>query len=685
MRTLPACIYRKRKLPSHLKALMRRNPPGLGTNGRPVTIVVTDIESSTELWATFPEDMAEAQALHDKCLRQCIQECHGYEVHTEGDSFTVAFHEAEEALHWCVRVQTTLQAQPWPSKLTAAAGPNCKPNSGPSTPTTPGTSKHSGGLWKTISGLRRPSSRDDLSQLPSGGQLVADANMQAELQELYSQLDTSKPHQTRNLSWGQRLSKFVAGFNGLRVRMGCHTAHVTTIRRHAITNRVIYDEALVKQAKLVSETGCGGQVILTSSTMAEVSADASIAEHACIVHMGCHVLVAAAKLAAELESSEICIHPDLPAGESMDGSSGRCGPIAGVELFMLLPYQLMSRIFYCKDLSTETRLSCGYLQAPRKDSVTICFTAIHRLESLTCDLPEQSDTMVEMLCNCARSLLLKHDGYECEEHKGSFMLAFHTPMAAVSWAIDVQEALLGLPWPDKILLHPSCETWQMENNVTFNGPRLKVGIAAGEVIKKIPNPSTGRADYFGPLLNQAARILSKARGGQVLVDSVTWDMMTAHDSYTSSLVGVNLGNFGLKGVEKQVCLYQVSDERSRVALRSFPVIRKMAFGLPLATAPHSSLTSRYKSNPDRRTSPRPSAPSSRQSNDGKSHRRNGQKPPRRNQSATGIMRTSLKVMSKRALSSSVPNNARSQHSSTGALEPHGCPPLAEIAKWHSEH
>lgn len=31
-----------------------------------------------------------------------------YEVHTEGDSFIVAFHEAEDALKWCFLVQMSL-------------------------------------------------------------------------------------------------------------------------------------------------------------------------------------------------------------------------------------------------------------------------------------------------------------------------------------------------------------------------------------------------------------------------------------------------------------------------------------------------------------------------------------------------------------------------------------------------
>lgn len=40
-----------------------------------------------------------------------------YEVKTEGDSFTVAFHEADDALKWCSQVQVSLQSLSWPEKL----------------------------------------------------------------------------------------------------------------------------------------------------------------------------------------------------------------------------------------------------------------------------------------------------------------------------------------------------------------------------------------------------------------------------------------------------------------------------------------------------------------------------------------------------------------------------------------
>lgn len=56
----------------------------------------------------------------------------------------------------------------------------------------------------------------------------------------------------------------------------------------------------------------------------------------------------------------------------------------------------------------------------------------------------------------------------------------------------------------------------MHGNVVFRGPRVKMGIYAGVPSRVVPHTTTGRADYFGPVVNRAARYChAAARGGQV--------------------------------------------------------------------------------------------------------------------------------------------------------------------------
>ena len=44
--------------------------------------------------------------------------------------------------------------------------------------------------------------------------------------------------------------------------------------------------------------------------------------------------------------------------------------------------------------------------------------------------------------SCVRTSLLLCDGYECQEHDGTFVVAFSSPRAALEWALILQLALL---------------------------------------------------------------------------------------------------------------------------------------------------------------------------------------------------------------------------------------------------
>ena len=58
---------------------------------RPFTIVFTDIQSSTALWARAPSAMSASVEQHHRLIRKAISSNSGYEVKTVGDSFMVAF------------------------------------------------------------------------------------------------------------------------------------------------------------------------------------------------------------------------------------------------------------------------------------------------------------------------------------------------------------------------------------------------------------------------------------------------------------------------------------------------------------------------------------------------------------------------------------------------------------------
>jgi predicted ATPase/class 3 adenylate cyclase len=86
-----------------------------------VTFLFTDIEDSTRLWQEQPEAMSHVHALHDKILHAAIKANHGYVFQIVGDSFSVAFHSAQDALIATLTAQRELQTRQKASALKVKA------------------------------------------------------------------------------------------------------------------------------------------------------------------------------------------------------------------------------------------------------------------------------------------------------------------------------------------------------------------------------------------------------------------------------------------------------------------------------------------------------------------------------------------------------------------------------------
>ncbi|CAH0478213.1 unnamed protein product [Peronospora belbahrii] len=80
--------------------------------------VITDIESSSELWAEGDgRIMQQATQVHDDILRSLLAAYHGYEIATAGDSFQLAFHTIQDAVEYCLDAQMQLLNAKWPKRL----------------------------------------------------------------------------------------------------------------------------------------------------------------------------------------------------------------------------------------------------------------------------------------------------------------------------------------------------------------------------------------------------------------------------------------------------------------------------------------------------------------------------------------------------------------------------------------
>jgi predicted ATPase/class 3 adenylate cyclase len=78
-----------------------------------VTFLYTDIEGSTNLAQKYPDEMAGLLARHNEILNQAIQACNGFVFRTAGDSFSVAFHSASDALNAALEAQRLLHKEAW--------------------------------------------------------------------------------------------------------------------------------------------------------------------------------------------------------------------------------------------------------------------------------------------------------------------------------------------------------------------------------------------------------------------------------------------------------------------------------------------------------------------------------------------------------------------------------------------
>ncbi|KAF4144987.1 Adenylate and Guanylate cyclase catalytic domain [Phytophthora infestans] len=262
-------------------------------------------------------------------------------------------------------------------------------------------------------------------------------------------------------------------YRGFRVRMVIHTADPD------INPELSLSEA-VKWTKTVSEYAHGGQIVLSDNVWDRLKEQ--------LVQLG------------------------NPVVEDLGGHA-----VLGDEvlLMLLLPRDLELRRF--PSLKSPHQLSLGMRDAPSAHKpVTMVFTFIEGARPLVrCHAEELADR-IKTLCMVARELLRKHNGYECQELQGDFMLAFFTPASAILWCGEFQ-----------VRIRQKFREWDRENENQELRFSMSMGIETGVPASVSPHKTSGRADYFGNIVNQTARIAKAAHGGQVLIGGDAWSAYCA--------------------------------------------------------------------------------------------------------------------------------------------------------------
>lgn len=128
---------------------------------------------------------------------------------------------------------------------------------------------------------------------------------------------------------------------------------------------------------------------------------------------------------------------------------------------------------------------------------------------LTCD-------SLNRVCGQLRTVLLENNGYEVEGEGGNFVCAFHSPLDSLRFGVALQQQLLHVAWDEELTsMKEAREVRDGDGALRYKGLRMAVGMCTGQARRMQPSERTGKIEYYGPLMNHAARVAIFARGGQV--------------------------------------------------------------------------------------------------------------------------------------------------------------------------
>ncbi|CAH0048025.1 unnamed protein product [Clonostachys solani] len=152
-------------------------------------------------------------------------------------------------------------------------------------------------------------------------------------------------------------------------------------------------------------------------------------------------------------------------------------------------------------------------------NVSIVFTDIKNSTTLWEMYPSAMRSAIKLHNELMRRQLRRIGGYEVKTEGDAFMVSFPTATSALLWCFAVQLGLLDVNWPSEVLGSVSAQQIaDKDDNIIFKGLSVRMGIHYGDCVSET-DPVTRRMDYFGPMVNKAARISAVADGGQITVSS----------------------------------------------------------------------------------------------------------------------------------------------------------------------
>ena len=327
-------------------------------------------------------------------------------------------------------------------------------------------------------------------------------------------------------------------FRGLRVRMAIHVGDVDC-RDNEVTGRREFTGQTFYVGKSLEAMAHGGQVLATSDVW-------NVASHLSqsklgspqVLDLGLHVLLKGkakhdgliAKNVLQLVPSALAydytqerrFFDEKNCSTNVDKSGTSCP---------------MGRCF--PPLKSLRCLTASFHEAPfANNQATMAFVYTSQIEALH----EDPSSILAVLSKRIGLLLTNQPGYQCKD----FMLVFAYPYEAISFGLKLQEYLKSNRVADESL-----------------AGLVQFGLHEGTFSSMGPHKMTGRADYYGKVVNRAARVAAAAKPGQVCMgicvcgedsdNALTNDerAFLVSKGFNASLAGKRQ----LKGVQEEMELY----------------------------------------------------------------------------------------------------------------------------------
>ena len=253
-----------------------------------------------------------------------------------------------------------------------------------------------------------------------------------------------------------------------------------------------------------------------------------------------------------------------------------------VKLIEILPKILQERTDFFSPLASQRILSVGAPNAPGAHGEPVALVFTYPRVAQEFQNSEHASQAVDNFSETVRILLPRYNGYESQEvGTGCFFLSFPSVDDAVAWSIHLQLILRRSDWnstekafesrdcPEKQNLSRksssksdsvdskmgdywgplgsssfswmegqvqesnadfsivSSDSFGSDQNLTLRNMTIRkrhlvlvqIGISYGMPTKVTPHVQTGRADYFGPIVNLSARVAKGTKPGDVHLSS----------------------------------------------------------------------------------------------------------------------------------------------------------------------